>query len=62
MTVKPGGALVTASPWLIQTCWLAGRSRSNVPGSVTASVVRPNSEVPVWATSPPSARVMAWKP
>ena len=62
MTVKPGGGTVTASPWLIHTCCVAGRPRSSTPGSVTVSAVRPNSEPPVCATSPPSASVIAWKP
>jgi hypothetical protein len=60
--VKPGGATVTASPWLIQTCWVAGNPRSSTPGSTTVNTVRPNSEPPVCATSPDSACVIAWKP
>ena len=62
MTVNPGGGTVTASPWLIHTSCDAGSPRSSVPGSVTDSAVRPNSDPPVCATSPPSAWVIAWKP
>ena len=62
VTTKPGGGTVTASPWLIHTCWAAGNPRSSTPGSVTLSAVRPTSDPPVCATSPPSACVMAWKP
>ncbi len=61
-TVNPGGGVVTASPWLIHTCWAAGRPRSSTPGSETTSDARPNSEPPVCATSPPRAWAMAWKP
>ena len=63
VTVKPGGALTTESPWLIHTGCLPGRPSCSVPGwSVTVSSVRPYSRVPSGATSPPSARAMAWKP
>ena len=63
VTVKPSGAAVTESPWLIQTGCVPGRPAcSTPPESVTASSVRPYSRVPSGATSPPSARAMAWKP
>ena len=61
-TSKPGGATVTASVWLIQTRCDSGRPRSSTPGSLTCSVVRPNSDRSVCATVPPSASAIAWKP
>ena len=62
VTVKPGGAWVTASPCDIQTLIADGRPDSSTPGSTTASAVRPYSAVPVRATWPPSEAAMAWNP
>ena len=63
VTRVPGGAVVTASPWDIQTCWLPGCPAKRVlPVSVTAAVVSPYSRAPVRATWPPSAWAIAWKP
>ena len=62
VTVKPSGALVTPSPWLIHTGCASGRSSCRRPGSVTDSSVRPYSRAPVCSTTPPSAPAMSWKP
>jgi hypothetical protein len=63
VTVNPGGAALTASPWLIHTDGAAGRSRRMTPRSpLSRSGVPPNSRRPVCATSPPRARAIAWKP
>ena len=59
---EAGRRAATASPWLIHTRWPAGSPASSVPGSVTVTSVRPNSDRPVRATSPPSASAIAWKP
>ena len=57
--VNPAGASVTASPWDIQTLCSAG-SDLNIfdEVSVFASVL-PNSDFPVWLTTPPSAAAIA---
>ncbi|SHT66413.1 Uncharacterised protein [Mycobacteroides abscessus subsp. abscessus] len=60
-TVKPCGASVTASPWLIHTGCTSGRPSCRSPPA-TVSSVRPYSLVPVCATVPPSTCAMAWKP
>ena len=63
VTVKPSGARTTESPWLIHTGCRVGRPACRAPASsVTVSSVRPYSRVPSGATSPPSARAIAWKP
>ena len=63
VTVNPSGARTTESPWLIHTGCRAGSPSCRVPGAAhTVSSVRPYSRVPSGATSPPSARAMAWKP
>ncbi len=63
VTVKPAGASVTQSPWLIQTGSSAGRSRSSTPASARGrSGVPPYSRLPVRLTVPPSAWAIAWKP
>ena len=62
MTVKPAGASLTASPWLIHTDCSTGRSCSSRPGVVTVSGVPPYSRSPVRATVPPSDWAIAWKP
>ena len=63
VTVKPGGAAATESPWLIQTfCWVGSPDSSVPSGSVTVSAVPPYSRRPVRSTRPPSAAAMAWKP
>ena len=59
---EPAGDAATESPWLIHTFRLSGRSASSVPATSIVAWVRPNSLIPVLATSPPSARAMAWKP
>ena len=61
-TSKPSGARCTESPWDIQTRCSPGMSARSVPGLVTRTGVRPNSEMPVRATSPPSTWAIAWKP
>ena len=60
-TSKPSGAAVTASPWLIHTGWVSGRSECSCPPE-TFSSVRPYSLVPVWATVPPRVCAIAWNP
>ena len=63
VTRKPSGARCTASPWLIQTdCSVAWPSNKVDPSGCTAAAVPPYSRSPVWATSPPRARAIAWKP
>ena len=63
VTVKPGGAAATASPWLIHTdCSHRQRRRAARPRVVTVSGVPPYSRSPVRATVPPSAAAIAWKP
>ena len=54
VTVKPSGAVVTASRWLIQHV-SAGRSRNSPSRECTRMSVRPNSPVPLLVTTPPSA-------
>ena len=61
-TSKPSGACCTESPWDIHTRCSPGMSPSRVPRLVTWTGVRPNSEMPVRATSPPIFRAIAWKP
>ena len=63
VTVKPAGASVTPSPWLIHTGWADGSASCRRPASsATSSSVRPYSRAPVWATVPPSAEAISWKP
>ena len=62
VTVNPGGATVTASPWDIHTCCAGGQPAQQHARVGDGQRVRPNSEPPVCATSPPSACVIAWKP
>ncbi len=62
VTVKPGGAAETASPWLIHTDCSAGRSWNSTPGSTTRRSVPPNSLSPVRSAVPPRATAIAWKP
>ena len=58
-----GRLATTESPWLIHTGCCGGRPACRAPpSSVTVSAVRPYSRVPVWATLPPSAWAIAWKP
>ena len=54
VTVKPSGAVVTASRWLIQQV-SAGRSRKRPSRECTRMSVRPNSPVPLLVTTPPRA-------
>ena len=62
-TAKPGGAAWHPSPCDIHTCCSRGSPRNSMlDGSVTRSGVPPYSEVPVRATSPPSAWAISWKP
>ena len=56
---KPAGAVVTASPWLIQTFCLTGSPANNFALVVAVISVRPNSDFPVWLTTPPSAAAIA---
>ena len=60
--VNPGGAALTASPWLIQTFCSSGRSPNSRPSVVTVSGVPPYSRSPVRATVPPRLAAIAWKP
>ena len=62
VTVNPGGAALTASPWLIQTFCSSGRSPNSRPSVVTVSGVPPYSRSPVRATVPPREAAIAWKP
>ena len=62
VTVNPGGAAETASPWLIHTDCSTGSEPNSAPPVVTVSGVPPNSRSPVRATVPPSEAAMAWKP
>ena len=63
-TSKPSGARWTLSPWLIQAFWCVGTSGQD--GTALADggdvSVAPYSRSPVWATLPPRAAAMAWKP
>ncbi|CAB4929632.1 unannotated protein [freshwater metagenome] len=62
VTVNPGGAAETASPWLIQTDCSSGVSPNSRFAVVTVSGVPPYSRSPVCATVPPRDCAMAWKP
>ena len=63
MTRIPAGASVTESPWLIQTDWSSGWPLNRVDAvSEIVAGVAPYSPSPVWATVPPSAWAIAWKP
>ena len=55
ITRNPSGSRVTASPWLIHTVSLAGKSCSSFEPPSTVNVVPPYSRWPVAATSPPNA-------
>ena len=61
-TVKPAGAPTTESPWLIQTLWPRAPRPAACRLLEHATGVRPYSERPVRATSPPRAWAMTWKP
>ena len=63
VTVIPGGACETESPWLIHTdCW-SGCPLNRVDDvSSTFAGVDPNSDKPVFSTVPPSTCAMAWNP
>jgi hypothetical protein len=63
VTVKPSGARATESPCDIQTgSGDASPARTVEPDGWIVSSVRPNSDSPVRATSPPSACAIAWNP
>ena len=65
MTLKPGGSLVTRSPWLIQTCFLSPgcHTPSNrAEGDLTSSSARPNSRWWPASTEPPSSLAMVCSP
>ena len=63
VTVNPGGAALTASPWLIQTdCSTGSVAEQPRPPVVTVSGVPPYSRSPVCATVPPRLCAIAWKP
>ena len=53
--VNPDGAVVTLSPWLIQTLNSFGNPDNNFELELCESAVRPNSDFPVCVTTPPSA-------
>ena len=56
---NPAGACETASPWDIQT-FCCGGNPANILEVVTTVVsVRPNSDLPVWLTTPPRAAAIA---
>jgi hypothetical protein len=60
---EAGRRLATESPCDIQTDCCAGSPWKRVfSAGVTSSGVRPYSRAPVWATVPPRARAIAWKP
>ncbi len=61
-TVKPSGAAVTESPWLIHTDWRSGRPARSLDSARTLSSVPPYSEAPVLVTVPPRACAIDWKP
>ena len=53
--LNPAGAVVTASPCDIHTfCW-AGRPLKIFEADWALMSVRPNSDLPVWLTTPPRA-------
>ena len=59
---KPGGAVLTKSPWLAHTRSVSGiESSRGAPGS-TRTVANPNSRCAAGATSPPSAWVISCMP
>ncbi|OPZ49680.1 MAG: hypothetical protein BWY91_03027 [bacterium ADurb.BinA028] len=63
VTAIPAGASVTESPCDIHTdCSFGCPSKSSEPSGVTTASVWPYSPVPVWATVPPNAWTIAWKP
>ena len=55
VTLKPHGTSETASPCDIQTDCAAGRPANILEPAFTARGVRPNSDLPVCATTPASA-------
>ncbi len=61
-TLKPAGALVMVSPWLIHTVCSSGRSSSRTPSSSTVRSVLPYSRTPVGSTVPPSERAISCVP
>ena len=63
VTAKPSGACVTASPWDIHTtCSRSWSANSTESASTESRRVEPYSRVPVWATVPPRACAIDWKP
>jgi hypothetical protein len=63
VTVKPAGAFATESPCDIHTLRAVGILLKIFESpDFTDKGVRPNSERPVFATSPPSAAAIAWNP
>jgi hypothetical protein len=63
VTVKPSGARVIASPWLIHTiCSAASGSSTSDAASLRCITVRPYSPPPVRSTSPPRSRATSWAP
>ena len=59
---KPAGACVTASPCDIHTLCAAGRDEKILEFTSALISVRPNSDLPVWLTTPPRAAAIAWNP
>ncbi len=64
VTVKPSGAVVMESKWLIHTVWDSAISPANriASGRTTSRSVRPYSPRPVLATTPPSWSATSWAP
>ena len=62
VTAKPEGGRSTESRWLIQAVCSAGRSPKMALPSASRSGVLPNSPMPVFETSPPSAAAIACMP
>ena len=62
VTLNPAGARTTLSRWLIQAVCSGGRSPKSRLPSPSVTGVFPNSPMPVFDTSPPSAAAIACIP
>ena len=62
VATKPAGGSVMASPWLIQTCEVAGQSTHSGEAPVSERLVRPYSPWPVRDTVPPSCSASSCAP
>ena len=60
--LEPIRRLLAASPWLIQTVCSVVCVSNSLPAVLIVKLVRPNSDVPVFATLPPSASAIDWNP